>query len=120
MYYSDVSDGKAVTNANLGLRFIKEFNWIFDFKNNKLYFKKLNTSKIIEPRADINYGAKDIDNKLVVFLKNPNQKLFNLGDIIVKYNNVFVTSENICAIKDKLNNIKEWKNLNLVISKNIN
>ncbi|KNB62207.1 hypothetical protein [Chryseobacterium sp. Hurlbut01] len=119
LYYSDIANGKVVSNANLGLRFIKEFNWIFDFKNNKLYFKKLNTSKIIEPRADINYGAKDIDNKLVVFLKKPNQKLFNLGDVIVKYNNVFVTSENICAIKDELNN-KEWKNLNLVISKNTN
>lgn len=118
LYYSDVSNGKAVSNANLGLRFIKEFNWIFDFKNNKLYFKKLNTSKIIKPREDINYGAKDIDNKLVIFLKKPNQKLYNLGDVIVKYNNVFVTSENICAIKDELNDIKEWKNLNLVISKN--
>lgn len=120
LYYSDIANGKVVSNANLGLRFIKKFNWIFDFKNNKLYFKKLNTSKIIEPRTDINYGAKDIDNKLVVFLKKPNQKLFNLGDVIVKYNNVFVTSENICAIKDELNNIKEWKNLNLVISKNTN
>mgnify|MGYP003604364370 CR=1 FL=1 len=117
VYYSDISNENEFISANLGLRFIKNFNWIFDFKNNKLYFKKLNTSKIIEPRADINYGAKDIDNKLVVFLKKPNQNLFNLGDVITSYNNKPITIDNICEVKNELNTIYNWENLNLKILK---
>lgn len=103
----------------LGIKFIKKFNWIFDFKNNIVYFKKINNienSNIEIPPFKIQSIA--INSKLLVGLKlNTDISNFNINDEIISVDNKLVTQENICEMETLLNSTSNWDELKIEIKK---
>ncbi|KQR95315.1 hypothetical protein ASG01_05575 [Chryseobacterium sp. Leaf180] len=116
MYYEN-------THSNiLGIQFIKNFNWIIDKKNRKVYVKQ-NTKENISNSArfkNINYLAVNQGGKLIVNLSTfkDNKNAFKVGDEILKVNNQSITPQNICEMQSLLNSTKDWSNLK--IETNIN
>ena len=101
---------KNIKNNLLGVNFLKNYNWILDYKKGKVYLKKINSINKI-----IYYNRCTIkQNTLVVNYSN----LFIKSSQITSVNNTKVTQENICEMQDLLNNTEDWNTLKLeVISK---
>jgi hypothetical protein len=97
---------------NMGIDFIKNFNWIIDFENKKIYFKR-NKLEIIE---------KDIVPKYKYLCMIENEKLniisvktginnYKVGQQIYSVNNKEITTSNICEMQFLLNNNANWDEL---------
>ncbi|MBC5835235.1 hypothetical protein G6N05_14775 [Flavobacterium sp. F372] len=104
----------------LGIKFIKKFNWIFDFKNNVVYFKKINNienTDIEIPPFTIQSIA--VNSKLLVGFKlNTDNNNFNINDEIISVNNNIITPENVCEMQNLLNSKPNWDELKIEIKKN--
>ena len=102
----------------LGFNFIKNYNWIIDFKNEKLYTKKIKDfdfQSLKESLEKSQLKAVSFDDKLLIGYKNILVVKYNIGDEITSINNQKVTSENICAMQDLLNKTEDWSTLKLEI-----
>lgn len=101
----------------LDLQFIKEFNWIIDSKNNKVYckpidLKKLNSVYTIPSRTE---STGIIDDKILVICSVDNKSKYKVGDEIVSINSQKITSENICEMQNLLNKTDYLNTLNLEV-----
>lgn len=111
---------KLITNT-LGINFIKNYNWILDFKNKKVYFKKLNqtpteTTNTTNPRIQ----CIAINNKLLIGLKpSTDSSKFKVGDEIISVNNEPVTNENLCNIEESLNASSDWNSFKIETKGNL-
>lgn len=128
-YYEDVPTiiGNETINAkilistslghqNIGMGFIKAFDWIIDYNSNKIFIKK--NKNDVESKINKNvfsYLASEKTNKLVVYSKQKQLTKYNLGDQITSVNNHQVTTENICEMQNLLNNTQDWNALNLEV-----
>lgn len=115
---SKIQVSKTIKAQNLGMSFIKGFDWIIDYKNNKVYIKK--NSNIIENMFNKNlfsYQCAEKNSKLIICTKQKKLNKYNLGDEITAVNNDKITSANICEMQDLLNKSKDWTSLNIDISK---
>lgn len=103
---------------NIGIDFIKGFDWLIDYNKNKVYVKR-NQNKIESDfNKKISYFSKvSADKKLFIVVKEKSQKGYNLGDEISSVNNQKVTPENICEVQDLLNRTEDWETLNIEIKK---
>ncbi len=98
---------------NIGIDFIKGFDWLIDYNNNKVYVKR-NQSKIESTFSrKVSYYAKVQDEKLVVAVKEKSQTRYQLGDQITSVNRHKVLPENICQMMDLLNKTEDWSTLTL-------
>lgn len=98
----------------LGIQFIKGFDWIIDYKNNKVYAKR-NHIKIEDTfNRKVSYYAK-ADEKLTVAVKEKKQTQYQLGDEIVSVNGQKATPENNCELQNLLNRTDDWSTLNLEV-----
>lgn len=101
---------------NMGLGFIKYFNWIIDFENKKVYFKRNNVSYV---KPDIipkyKYLCMIINKQLKIITKSKEELLYNLYDEIVAVNSKRITPENICEMQSLLNKTNDWETLNLEV-----
>lgn len=114
---------KIMVNDNMhvntiGIEFIKNYNWIFDFKKGFVYYKKSNNS--ITQNAfevpKVNIQCISLNNKLLVgFISNFYQGNLNLNDQIISVNNQLVGPENICEMQTLLNSTQNWENLKLEV-----
>lgn len=101
---------------NMGMRFIRGFDWIIDYKNNKVYVKR-NNNKIdayLNKNA-FKYIVSENFRKLVVSAKQKQLTKYNLGDEITSVNKQKITPENICEMQNLLNNSQDWNNIELEI-----
>lgn len=101
----------------LNQQFIKKFNWIIDRKNNKVYCKPIDTSKLnsvykTPPKKEL---SNVINNKILIFFSLTDESKYNTGDQIVSVNNQKVTPENICEMQELLNKTQDWSTLNLEV-----
>ena len=113
---SNLNFSSSIKSQNIGIGFIKGFDWIIDYKNKKLFYKKNNN--LIETGIKYkNYLYSNVVNdKLLVIIKNSISKSgFNLGDQITSINSKKVTLENICEMQDLLNKTNDWSTLNLEV-----
>jgi hypothetical protein len=113
----NVATSNTIKAQNVGIKFIKAFDWIIDYNNNKVYIKK-NKEKIENDfiKYRITYYAKANNaNELKIVVKEKLQTKFNLGDQITSVNNTKVTPENICEMQDLLNKIQDWDTLSLEV-----
>lgn len=104
---------------NMGLDFIKYFNWIVDYKNNKVYVKRnnaLNEKKDIIPKY--NYLSMITNNQLKIISKLKSESRLNINDQIISVNSQKVTPENICEMQELLNSTNDWNSLQIEILKN--
>jgi hypothetical protein len=109
---------KSIKAQNVGMGFIKAYDWIIDYNQNKVYVKKNknNIGATINKNA-FQYRASNENGKLYIVTKQSTLNLYKLNDEIVSINNKIVTSENICESQDLLNNTQNWDTLNIEIKK---
>lgn len=114
-YKTSITASQSIKAQNVGMGFIKGFNWIIDAKNKKLYAKK-NT---IEIDTKSNYSKKYFivaeNHKLKIMAKNALETKFNVGDEITVINNTKVTPENICEMQELLRNTEDWNSLKIEV-----
>src|SRR5690606_14219392 len=127
-YYPDVNistgDGNYKTSVqitenlnvyNVGIGFIQSFDWIIDFKNKEIYYRKNNT-ELSSHIPQISVGSLAMNGKLKIILLGGNYKdKYHLGDIITHVNHQKVTPENICEMQKLLNETKDWSTLHIEI-----
>ncbi|MBU3680571.1 MAG: hypothetical protein FGM16_01375 [Flavobacterium sp.] len=99
----------------LGIRFMRGFDWIFDFKNKKIYAKR-NGLQIPETYTNLFPYQTEASDKLRISLKAVHAKSFRLGDEILAVNGQKVTAENRCEMQRLLNSTLDWGQLELVVS----
>jgi predicted aspartyl protease len=103
---------------NIGMTFIKCFDWIIDFNHNKVYIKP-NSNKIEKNfNRRISYLAQAFD-KLRIVTKEKSQIQYQLGDEIISVNGKKVTAENNCELQDFLNKTDDWSSLELEVISNL-
>lgn len=114
---SDVEISTSISNANVGMDFIRQFNWILDWKNKKIYAQKRENYKRPENKILQDYIVLDQKDKLLVLNKSVKATKYNVGDEIISVNGEKVTPENICEMQSMLNKTEEWNTLKLEIRK---
>lgn len=106
-----------IKDNNIGLNFIKKFNWIVDYQNKKVYFKKRNykadeiSSK--EYKQDY-YVIVNDEDKLKVVLKKINKDKYAIGQEIISVNDTLINSENVCHYMNMLNK-ENWNDLKIEV-----
>ena len=106
----------SIKSQNLGIQFIKGFDWLIDYNNNKVYIKRSN--KPIENKFNrtVTYYSSVSPSGLRISTKEKSQTKYKLGDQITSVNGEKVTSENICDLQDFLNKTEDWNTLNLEVT----
>jgi len=93
----------------LGVGFMKNYNWIIDYKKGKVFYEKINNSEI-----KIYKNRTIIKNNNLIFYQTDNQSnIMDLGKTIISVNNQEINSKNICSFKNQLNTNNEWDNLQI-------
>lgn len=108
-----VKSNKYIKRNLIGTGYMKNYNWIIDFKNGEVYYQKIhdNVVKILPHRAVI----KDED---VVFYQTDEQsKIAALGSKITRIDNKTVTDQNRCEVTDLLNATPDWDAFHLEYSR---
>lgn len=101
---------------NVGLQLIKNYNWIIDYKNHKVYYENYKESELNIIKISKNYLNKCAveDGKLIIIqtLDHTENQFFKLGDQIISVNETPINSKNICSYL-KLLNDSDWNTLNI-------
>lgn len=103
---------------NVGLNFIKYFNWNIDYKREKVFFIKNNipfTTVDIVPKYK--YLSMIANKKLKIISKIKGDLMFNVNEVVISVNDQKVTAENMCAFQELLNSTNNWKDINVVTEK---
>jgi hypothetical protein len=108
-------ESSSVKYPLLGIRFMRGFDWIFDFKNKKIYAKR-NGLQIPEKFTNLFPYQTEASDKLRISLKATHAMSFRLGDEILAVNGQKVTAENRCELQRLLNSTQDWGQLELVVS----
>ncbi len=113
---SNLNFSSTVKSQNIGIGFIKGFDWIIDYKNKKLFYKKNKNHIDTGIKYKNHLYSNAVNDKLVIIIKNRISNLdFGLGDEITSINSKKVTLENICEMQDLLNKTNDWSTLNLEV-----
>lgn len=123
VFYYSLGIDKSSDRSILSKSLIERFNWYVDKKNNKVFCKPINKEKF-EIKTDLSKRnnrmyANEFDGKLKIYYKNFESKIA-IGDQITSVNNQQVTSENICQIRQLLNETEDWNTLNIQIASKTN
>lgn len=97
-----------------GSEMIKKFNWIIDFKDEKVFLQKRKDNLVVSLNEKLKNKnvALAITGKLYII--SSFQKEFQSGQVIISVQDKIVTSENICAMQKLLNdNSANWTDLNI-------
>ncbi|WP_452230954.1 hypothetical protein [Lacinutrix sp. MEBiC02404] len=97
----------------IGVQLMKNYNWIFDYAEGKVYYKKIANN--ISPK----YSNRSIirEDKLIFYQTDNNSKIYELDKSIVSVNKELITVENICTFNDLLNSTINWSTLDIEYSK---
>lgn len=102
----------------VGYNFIKNYNWVVDFKNKKLYAKRISSLEVKPDKINFEnfkYKVVGVENKLIIVSKKTSQKEYSVGDEIISVNNDRITPENICEMQNLLNQTTDWGALKIEI-----
>lgn len=113
---SYISYNPGLSNNILGLSFMRNYNWILDYKNKKMYAKQISTKPITSILSERKSGVANVEGKLLIALtvRTPDLK-YNTGQQIISVNGTQITPENICQYQKLLNDTENWDTLNLVV-----
>jgi hypothetical protein len=110
----------ATSNAignNVGLTFIRDFNWIIDRKHKKIYCQ-LNNKTLLQSRENTNLANQTPGlqkGNIIVDAVRKGASKYQCGDTIVSVQNTKVNAENICSIYQILASSNNWDTLNVVV-----
>lgn len=113
-YKTALTVSKSISAQNVGIGFIKGFNWIIDNKNKKIYVKKNGLEFDTKSSFTKKYMIISENHKLKIMAKNTLETKYDVGDEITSINNNIITLENICEMQDLLNKTQDWNSLQLV------
>lgn len=102
----------------LGINFIKQFNWIFDFNSGDVFVKRISNSnsETLKALGKLQISSLSFNGELlIVFKKIDTYPNFHLLDKIISVNGKPVTPENICDMQDLLNKTQDWNTLKLEV-----
>lgn len=102
---------------NLGLEFIKRFNWVIDFKNNRAFIKVIDSKDSEKLVLPFSYLCTIEGDKLKICTKNISDSSYNVGDEIVSIGNELISPSNICEKRNLLNQSKNWGELDVKVKK---
>lgn len=114
--YSTVLVSNSIKNQNIGLFFMKGFDWIIDYKNNNVYIRKNNQE--IKSKNNTNafrHLAKVNDEGNLIISAKQKKYPFNLNDRITSVNGVEINEDNICEMMNLLNTTTDWEILKIKI-----
>jgi len=113
---SKVNVSSSIKSQNIGFQFMKGFDWLIDYNNNKVYVKRNN--HIIESNFDrkVSYYSRANSSDLVITTKEKSKVKYQLGDKITTVNGQKITPENICEYQELLNKSEDWDALNLEVT----
>jgi hypothetical protein len=99
----NVQNEVGIKDKILGMEFIKNFDWILDYRNKKVYYKPIRKIESIcneyEFLKDFKFMLGIQNEKIVVETINLKySSSVKLGDVVTKINDVLVTKENICEL----------------------
>ncbi len=100
---------------NVGLSFIKNFNWIIDYKNKEVYYKQIKEDFPKEFSGKYKYLASNNNGNLYVSTKLHSAAEYNIGDQITVVDGIPVIAANLCEMQSLLNKTTDWSTLNLQI-----
>lgn len=122
--------GDNLTSNNVGLQYIKRFDWVVGYQvlqrdenqtitslTYKLYAKPhvADTTKMKYP--DHSYAVTTFDGTLKIATRLlDGQERFEVGDQIVSVNGEDITEENICYYYDLLTETKDWSGFDIQVN----
>jgi hypothetical protein len=115
----DIHYSLDVHNSLMGMSFISQFNWIIDYKNNRIFVKKLQAD--VNPVKDMNesnpkYLVYIQNNQLIIITRNLSKNpVYPLGAIIKSVNGVLITAENMCEYMVLLNKVEDWNEFEIEV-----
>ena len=96
----------------VGLGFIKGFNWIIDYKSNKIYYKKNHTS-IDSNILQKDFTCKIIGSEIIISEVRQNSRNYKVGQTITTVSGNLVNTDNICSLQSILDKSAYWEGLDL-------
>jgi hypothetical protein len=105
----------SIKAQNIGINFIKAFDWLIDYNHNNVYIKRNQNPIESTINKKISYYAKVNQDKLQIVVKEKSQSKHQLGDQIISVNGQKVTTENQCELQDLLNKTDDWNSLQLEV-----
>ena len=119
-----------LANNNVGLQYIKRFDWIIDTEfdtvrhdnenhywiaNYKMYAKPHNADTL-KMRSKPRYGIFSTNNTLTINSRLlDGNEVFKVGDRIVSVDGVKITEENICDYYDLLTSKEDWSEFDIKV-----
>ena len=113
-----VNVSNTIKAQNIGIEFIKAFDWLIDYNHNKVYIKRNQNPIESNFNRKVSYYAKVNQEKLLIVVKEKSQTKYQLGDQIISVNGQKVTAENQCELQDLLNKTDDWNTLQLEVISN--
>ena len=108
---------KGLAFNNMGLQYIKRFDWIID-EYKECVYAKLRAEEAMEMSL-VRYGISTSDGTLRVLTRLiDGNETGNIGDRIVKVDGVEITPENLCYYYDQLTENKDWSGFDIVFLTN--
>lgn len=106
--------GSNLANNNMGLQYIKRFDWIIDHYKQRVYAKPHVADTMELPQR--RYGISTADGTLKILTRriDGNEK-FKVGDQIISVNGEKITEENICHYYDLLKEAEEWSGFEIKV-----
>lgn len=99
---------------NMGLKFIKNFNWLIDYSKKEAYIKLIDEKGVNQDLPKVSYKAHINDkDELYILSRNVNNKEFKVGSIIQSVDGQQVNSNTICEILKTLNATEDWNTLDI-------
>jgi hypothetical protein len=98
-FYNSTITVKEIRKSLIGMGLIKGFNWIIDFRNQKVYLRKNGLGLDAQNSFPPDYQADIKNGNLIIVGLNRKLSKVRLGDHIVKVNGINVTAENSCNLK---------------------
>ncbi|MGB6092469.1 MAG: hypothetical protein WBF83_01770 [Moheibacter sp.] len=112
----DILFVESINSSNLGLGFIKNFNWLIDYKNEKVYAQLISNS-FSNKLQEKPYKVLATEGELRFVKRKTDETEYGLNDVVLSVNSVKITPENICRFQKMLNESNNWDNLQIEIKK---
>ncbi len=109
-----ISSNNKIKRNLAGVKFLKNFNWILDYNNEKLYYypRKVSADSLNVTNQMYKVMVNE-KNELYISAKDITDKRFALGAVIYSINDTIINSSNVCAFQKNLNNNTDWKNVKM-------
>jgi hypothetical protein len=106
---------KSLAFNNVGLQYLKRFDWIIDDYYNKVYARP-HVADTMELREVVHYGLVTADGTLKIATRLiDGNEVFNISDRIISVNGETINEDNICYYYDLLTTQNDWSEFEIIV-----